>query len=277
MPPRDWRRCRGGRSRWRARDRCEPRTLHRPEHWGQVSQLRPSRKTAARCAGVVIARANWRPLTRRNLWPSAPVPITPAGCERTAPPSAGATGDTEARRPRRCWTSVSLRLAPASITFAGLQENGVAICWGTYSGAYIERWSPPRETFVAIFSMAAHTCGIRPDGSSHCWNNGLRFQAPQPARRGGLVSLSRGALCDLDISGDIICLDWYQGPDYDVLPGEKLRYMGGSWDVGYRGFICGIRPDGSAACSPVSSRLRSGLVHSEDTVDAEVPGHWGRA
>jgi len=135
----------------------------------------------------------------------------------------------------------------------GLREDGTAICWGTYSGAYIERWSPPRETFVAIFSMAAHTCGIRTDGSSHCWSNNLKLRAPQPARRDNLVSLSRGTLCDLDISGDIICLDWDQGPDNDVLPGEKLRYMGGSWDVGYRGFICGIRPDGSAACSPVSS------------------------
>ena len=133
-----------------------------------------------------------------------------------------------------------------------LREDGTAICWGTYSGAYIERWSPPGETFVAIFSMAAHSCGIRPDGSTHCWNNGLKFQAPQPSRRENLASLSRGNLCDLNVPGNIVCLDWYGGPDYDVLPGEKLQYMGGSWDVGYRGFICGIRPDGSAGCSAVS-------------------------
>ena len=134
----------------------------------------------------------------------------------------------------------------------GLREDGTAICWGTRPGDRIDQWSPPGETFIAIFSMAAHSCGIRPDGSTHCWNNGLKFQAPEPTRREHLASLSRGNLCDLNVPGEIVCLDWYGGPPYDVLPGEKLRYMGSSWDWGYRGFICGIRPDGSAACSPVT-------------------------
>ena len=191
------------------------------------------------------------PLTTSGLWRSAPGMSTPAGSVRTARQSAGVVGVTKAQQPLRCWTRSSSQSTLAGLHVCGLREDGVTVCWGKYGGDYIRPWSPSMHNFIAIFSQSYHTCGIEADGSSLCWINGLT-EPSKPARQQGFAALSRSGLCDLDFSGEITCLDWYGGPVYYVLPGERLRYMGSSWDSGHRGFICGIRPDGSAACSPVS-------------------------
>ena len=133
----------------------------------------------------------------------------------------------------------------------GLRESGVAVCWGGISNNNIDRWSPPSSTFISIFSgQHDHTCGIRHDGSSVCWG---RSPSDPPESLGpeGLAALSRSGQCGLYISGEINCPD-LAGPDHDTFRGEKLRYIGGSWDEQNYGFICGIRPSDSAACWSVS-------------------------
>ena len=149
----------------------------------------------------------------------------------------------------------------------GLREDGMAICWGQGPGSNVERWPIPSDTFIAIFSPESGPCGIKADGAAVCWSirddrysqsfgwtkeKGLASLLPEfgLTEEQGLASLSRGGRCSLKISGEIICPE----PDVagaDVLPGERLRYMGSSWNPGHRGFVCGIRPDGSAACWPV--------------------------
>ena len=133
----------------------------------------------------------------------------------------------------------------------GLRESGVAVCWGGFFTGNVERWPTSSDTFISIFSgIYDDTCGIRHDGSSLCWD---RFQSdpPEPLRPEGLASLSRNGLCGLKVSGEMYCPD-LAGPDYDTFRSQKLRYIGGSWDMQGYGFICGIRPSGSAACWSVS-------------------------
>ena len=133
----------------------------------------------------------------------------------------------------------------------GIRENGAVVCWGVVSSeGNIGQWSPSGETFVAIFSQySLTTCGINTDGISLCWANAL---TDPPFRRYGekrLASLGRGSGCGLKISGEIIC---HIDPNYDPLSGERIRFMGSSWEQDDHGYMCGIQPDGSAACWDVN-------------------------
>lgn len=134
----------------------------------------------------------------------------------------------------------------------GLRENGSALCWG---GVSPEPWPLTSDRFSAIFSLdSSSSCGIRADGASRCWPESGAESARWIEAR-GLASLSRGGRCGLKISGEVTC----PAPKHGVLihrplSGEHLRFLGGSWDRHYRSFICGIRPDSSAACFPVAPR-----------------------
>ncbi len=133
----------------------------------------------------------------------------------------------------------------------GLRESGVAVCWGGLSNSNFDRWTTSSSTFISIFSGSYDdTCGIRHDGSSLCWNTSRR-DPPELLGPDGFASLSRNGQCGLKVSGEIYCPD-LGGPDHDTFRGQKLRYVGGSWDEQSYGFICGIRTSGSAACWSVS-------------------------
>ena len=135
----------------------------------------------------------------------------------------------------------------------GLRDDGTAVCWGVYPGGNLGQWSPAGERFAAIFSQSSPaTCGIKADGAALCWVNNLADPPWRPNNEGNLASLSRSRGCGLKRSGQVICPqpqsdDSFPSPS----PGGRLRFMGSSWDGGDRGFVCGIRIDGTGACWPV--------------------------
>ena len=148
----------------------------------------------------------------------------------------------------------------------GLRENGMAICWSQAPSGDTKRWPILSDTFIAVFSLGSGSCGIRADGAAVCWDIGIdsvnqsigwtkeyglvhQYKEFGLNEERGLASVSRGGQCSLKISGELSCPE--RKPDVanpDVLSDERLKYMGGSWDRDTRGFICGVRPDGSAVC-----------------------------
>ena len=68
---------------------------------------------------------------------------------------------------------------------------------------------PEGETFIAISSGVAHTCGLREDGTAVCWamieEDGLEVQ-PSPEGE-ALTSISSGAyhVCGLREDGTPVC------------------------------------------------------------------------
>ena len=134
----------------------------------------------------------------------------------------------------------------------GLREDGMAVCWGEpYRDIY--RWKTPNDNFITMVTReSAVACGIEAGGSSLCWDSSSS-DIPEVFRPDGLASLSRGGHCGLTISGDLYCHNYdnreiYASRNFDNITDERISYLGSSWDDYRQGFICGIRPSGSAGC-----------------------------
>lgn len=109
-----------------------------------------------------------------------------------------------------------------------LTTDGLATCWGDVSAQN----SPTGETFDSI-SVGRVGCGVLPDGGLRCWDG--YHVLP---RQGGLLKMvSLG--CDLGLNGDLTCRGW------ETVPGsfDYVRAQSG---------FCGLRSDGTAACSGTS-------------------------
>ena len=134
----------------------------------------------------------------------------------------------------------------------GLREDGIAVCWGEPKHD-IDRWPIPNDKFITIVTREfAFACGIKADGSSLCWDSSSSY-IPESFRPDGLAFLSRGGHCGLTISGDLYCHNYsnreiYSSRNFESITDEKFVYLGSSWDDYKQGFICGIRPSGSAGC-----------------------------
>ena len=91
----------------------------------------------------------------------------------------------------------------------GVRTDGTAHCWGAYRGI-----PPQDERFVSIAPGFKYACGLREDGSLSCWGTTTNF---------------RGLNMPADLG-----LETSSGPFTEI--------------TADRGHICGLRPDGTIEC-----------------------------
>ena len=107
-------------------------------------------------------------------------------------------------------------------------------------------WS---EKYTAITTNRTHTCGVRTDGTAHCWGD---FRAIPPLDE-QLVAIAPGVghACGLREDGSLSCwgdIRSRQGVDLPADPGvETSRGPFTEITAGGR-HICGLRTDGIVAC-----------------------------
>ena len=128
------------------------------------------------------------------------------------------------------------RIAPALL----LLVLGIAVLrLGSTQGI----WS---EKYTAITTNRTHTCGIRSDGTLHCWGD---FRAIPPADQ-RFVAVAPGALyaCGLRENGSLTCWgDIHFGLGVG-LPAEEIRGERFTKITAGGLHICALRPDGSVEC-----------------------------
>ena len=128
---------------------------------------------------------------------------TRAGCELTAPSSAGAS-TSPARPVRPTASSAQLRRAVAS-TRAGCELTGTVVCWGDSSlgGA-----DAPAGRFVAVTAGSYHSCGLQTDRTVACWGWGWQeCHGESDPPSGQFTEIAAGAshTCGLRSDNTIAC------------------------------------------------------------------------
>jgi len=89
-----------------------------------------------------------------------------------------------------------------------------------------------------------HTCAVRDDGSIVCWGANGKNQSEAPVGKFVQVSAGDEHTCALESTGKILC--WGDGEDepYRPLTGDFVQV-----NVGGVHSVCGIKTDGTLACS----------------------------
>ncbi len=125
----------------------------------------------------------------------------------------------------------------------GLRADGSPHCWGSYSGGATAE-QPPGEVFVQITAGVDHACGLRVDGTSRCWGVGNKGQmADQPGET--FVQLVAGGFhtCGLRPDGSSRC--WGDNGYGQIAdqPGERFVQLATGLE-----HTCGLRVDGTSRC-----------------------------
>ena len=129
----------------------------------------------------------------------------------------------------------------------GIRTDGTAHCWGQY------RETPPQdERFVSIAPGRGHACGLREDGSLYCWGRIDIFGGPYVSADPG-SGISEGPFTEITAGGNHICglrLDGTVVCWGDGRKGETSPPEGERFTEVSAGHnhTCGIRPDGTGVC-----------------------------
>ena len=138
---------------------------------------------------------------------------------------------------------------PASMRFSavstganhscGLRGDGSIHCWG--SNPFGQADSPAGQ-FRALSAGANHSCGLRGDGSIHCWGSNALGQANAPPGRFAALAAGWGHTCGLRIDRSVECwgVNWNGRADP---PGGQFSAVAAG-DAS----SCGLRTDGSISC-----------------------------
>ena len=134
----------------------------------------------------------------------------------------------------------------------GFRKDGSVIC------SYPDTQTLPQgEQFIAISSSNIHSCGLRSDGSVHCWGFDLGGQLSPPEDT-KFSAIAAGTLhtCGLRSDGSAVC--W--GYDLDRRSEEPKEYLADArWielpkgerfteiSAGYS-HTCGLKKDGGVSC-----------------------------
>ena len=106
-------------------------------------------------------------------------------------------------------------------------------------------WS---EKYTTITTNRSHTCGVRTDGTTHCWGDSRAI--PPLDERFVAIAPGWGHACGLREDGALSC--WGYIPSIDVnLPADPGIGTSGepfTEITNGGGHICGLRPDGTAEC-----------------------------
>ena len=135
----------------------------------------------------------------------------------------------------------------------GVTDEGGIECWG-----YDNTWgqaSPPLGEFVQVAAGDNHTCALTVAGEVQCWGDGYYGQTAAPEGTFVQVTAEDLTSCALRSDGSFTC--W--GDRY----GARASPPGLSIERLSEDGSCGLRADGTLACSPWTSsddpRRRSGV------------------
>ena len=144
----------------------------------------------------------------------------------------------------RRFTSIS----SGGASFAcGLDEDGLAVCWGNSWGESSPLQSTPDDqSFISISSGSNHVCGLRSDGIPVCWGSNDDGESSPPIHE-RFISISSGHYytCGLRNDGYIVC--WGEGGPY-VTPSTPPRDSGFTAISSGYDHACGLKGDGTVVC-----------------------------
>ena len=102
---------------------------------------------------------------------------------------------------------------------------------------------PQNERFVWISAGAAHTCGLRPDGTAVCWGHNGDGRA-SPPRDERFTSISAGSLhtCGVTVDDRAVCWGNNEHGQSDAPGSAFVSVAAGGIHT------CGVRTDGTAMC-----------------------------
>ena len=107
-------------------------------------------------------------------------------------------------------------------------------------------WS---EKYTAITTNRTHTCGVRTDGTAHCWDN---FRAIPPLdERFVAIAPGVGHACGLREDGSLSCwgdIRSWLGVNLPADPGVETSGEPFAEITAGGGHICGLHPDGTVEC-----------------------------
>ena len=107
-------------------------------------------------------------------------------------------------------------------------------------------WS---EKYTAITTNRTHTCGIRTDGTAHCW--GDFREIPPLDERFVAIAPGVGHACGLRENGSLACwgdIRSWRGVSLPADPGIETSGEPFAEITAGGGHICGLRPDGTVEC-----------------------------
>lgn len=145
------------------------------------------------------------------------------------------------------WSEKYTTIATNRTHTCGVRTDGTAHCWGDFRVI-----PPPNQRFVDIVPGAGYACGLREDGSLLCWGNmNAYFDLKLPADDG--IGVSRGPFSEISAGGWHLCA---LRPDGTVecwgegQSGETSPPDGELFTEISAGpyNTCGIRPDGTGIC-----------------------------
>lgn len=134
------------------------------------------------------------------------------------------------------WSEKYTAIATGISHTCGIRTDGTAHCWGD-----VRAIPPLDQRFVAIAPGAGYTCGLREDGSLSCWGN-IKVQSQEPFSE---ISAGGWHICALRPDGTVECwgLDLYGYIVTSPPDGELFtKISAGPYNT------CGIRPDGTGVC-----------------------------
>ena len=126
----------------------------------------------------------------------------------------------------------------------GIRADGSLHCWGY---AYRSGTRPPGGTFTDV-SVHYHSCGVRSDGEILCWNHrdGSNEGMSVPPDGPFQAVLAGRMNCGVRIGGGLDC--WAAYEDEVITDTPQTPQGNFSYIAGAGDDICGIRPDGTLEC-----------------------------
>ena len=102
--------------------------------------------------------------------------------------------------------------------------------------------APAPTRFSAVDSGSAHACGLRSDGTVHCWGDNSHGQTSAPDEEFTAVSAGLTHSCGLRADGTITCWGGNENGQRNALDGQYTAVSAGGY------LSCGLRTDATAVC-----------------------------
>lgn len=109
-------------------------------------------------------------------------------------------------------------------------------------------WS---EKYTSIATNHEHTCGIRTDGTAHCWGYRRLDAIPPPDERFVAIAPGVGNACGLREDGSLLCwgnIRYSNGVELPANPGIETSRGPFAQITSGVSHYCGLRTDGTAEC-----------------------------
>lgn len=143
------------------------------------------------------------------------------------------------------------QVSAGSFHTCAVRDDGTLVCWANLS--ITNAPAPPPGTFIQVSAgMSGHDCGVRSEGSVACWGANNFGQSAPPADKFMLPAISAGDTntCGVKWSdAQLSCWGTNSSPDPSPPAGTFIQESTGTYH------ICGVRSDGTVACSGLADAV----------------------